>query len=183
MKKIKTCLFNRDCVEDGTAMLPLDGTGLVMAFTLPGRDFPELASREDMEKVLGGPLDDPAVRQQLKQMALEKMPYSIKRYGPDSLSQYYYAVKAMYDEGYGSAAILNEEVRDCLGRMFPGGYYVLPRSVNMLLVYPKWSRRADMQLTLLKAIIKGMNRAAADQEKVLSDDIFVVEGGRLMTAA
>ena len=34
-------------------------------------------------------------------MALEKMPYSIKRYGPDSLSQYYYAVKAMYDEGYG----------------------------------------------------------------------------------
>lgn len=183
MKKIKACLFNRNCVENGTAVLPLDGTGLVMTFTLPGRDLPELASREDMEKVLGGPLDDPAIRQQLKQMALERMPYSIKRYGPDSLSQYYYAVKAMYDEGYGSAAVLHEEVWGCLNRMFPRGYYVLPRSVNMLLIYPKWSRRADMQLTLLKAIIKGMNRAAADQEKVLSNGIYVVEGGRLVTAA
>lgn len=181
MKRIKTCLFYRDRLkETKAAFIPLHGTDLAMGFTLPGRDFPELASREDMEKVLGSSLEKKETKAELKEMALKDMPYQVKKFGYSP----FYIVRALYDEGYGTAAILHREVQATLDGIFPDGYFVILCGGHWLLAVGKedWESDDMLKSFVLKPAGPRPDGRLAGRGESISGQVFTVKDGRLVDA-
>lgn len=78
-------------------------------------------------------------------------------------------------EGWnGASAILNESVQNQLSELFPEGYAILPSSVHEVIAVPVSAARGSA------IIVKTINTTyMVAEHELLSDHVFMVEGGRL----
>ena len=78
------------------------------------------------------------------------------------------------DYTFGAAVLLDEELLKEVGRMC-GDYYILPSSVNEVIVIPDLS--SEMNPAELRQLVMAVNQSSVSREEWLSESVYKFDGG------